>query len=62
MVDICMCINSGACKKASTCFRAIANKDEYQTVAYFYDSNRECEHYWPIKDIDELNRLNKEWK
>lgn len=62
MADICMCFNSEHCPRSGTCYRALAKPDEYQTFSYFYKCNCDCGHYWPVKDEEELDKLDKEFE
>lgn len=50
MADICMCHNSEACKRAPTCYRALATPSYYQSVADFYKEDEECEYYLEVLD------------
>lgn len=62
MVDICMCHNGMHCPKSNSCYRYMAKASEYQTVADFYSSDEECDHYWPFKSDEERKQLDRDWR
>lgn len=63
MVDICMCKGNDDCTQCSKCFRKLAKPSEYQAVADFYNPDKvDCDHYWPVKNKKDLEKLNKIWE
>ena len=59
MVDICMCANGKDCNKCTSCYRFLAEPEQYQTVADFYEPNKECQWYWKVEDERQIQELNK---
>lgn len=57
-----MCHNGKSCPHAHHCYRWLATPSEYQTVANFYNPDRDCEHFWKISTKEELKRLEEEWQ
>ena len=61
MTDICKC-SAKECPLSSTCFRYLAEASEYQSYFIIEKPNKDCEHYWPVKDDEELKQLNFQWR
>lgn len=60
MPDICMCANGRYCPKSNSCYRYMATPDMWQTIADFYEPDKECEHYWRMRDATEVQTDDKE--
>lgn len=64
MVDIAMC-NRQDCKKRLTCFRYLADSDEFGQIYLVVDKtilDNGCDNYWKCSNSKELfimNRMNK---
>lgn len=59
MVDICICANGKDCNKCKSCYRFLAEPEEYQAVADFYEPNKECQWYWKVDNEEQVQELNK---
>ena len=59
VADITKCYNK-ECPLRDTCFRFLAEDSLYQSYADF--KQEDCDHYWPVKDQEELKQLNKIWR
>ena len=53
--DICMCGNASSCPHKETCKRAQNHGPGIYTVSLFYEKNKECEYYLPIKKESKQN-------
>ena len=63
MTDISKCNNQN-CKIRNTCYRYRAADSDYQSYILIdknVDSDKDCEHYWKVTSISEVERLNKRW-
>ena len=58
VTDVCKCHNFEQCPKWTSCYRALAKTGEVQTVADFYNPDKECDHYWEVYDAVEVSNLN----
>lgn len=61
MADISMC-TAFECPLAKTCFRFLATPSEYQTYFIIDHPTKDCGEYWPVKDEEELKRLDEYWR
>lgn len=61
MVDIAVC-NRRDCPKKDSCFRYLAERDEYgQSCLLIKDLKikEDCPHYWRCRNMAELHYMNK---
>lgn len=60
MTDISMC-NRSDCGKKDTCFRYLADADEYQSYIIQKKLNLKdgCDMYWMCRNMDELKYMNR---
>lgn len=64
MADIACC-NNPYCAIARYCFRALADRGEYQSMVVIEDTvstPEDCKHFWHVKDKEELKELNRYWR
>ena len=63
VADITKCSNK-ECPLRESCFRFLAEDSLYQSycVGVMPDETGKCYMYWPVKDQEELKRLNIVWK
>ena len=48
--DICLCGNKEDCPNKDTCRRAKSHGSGIYTISLFYQKDKECEYYLPIKE------------
>ena len=61
MVDIAVC-NRRDCAKKNSCFRYLAERDEYRQSQLVIDKlnlKDGCENYWQCRNMAELHYMNK---
>lgn len=63
LVDICKC-NNKDCSLSKSCFRFLAEDSLYQSyyMGVKCDESGNCDVYWPVNDLEELQQLNRIWK
>lgn len=61
MADIAKC-SLKECPLSKSCFRFLAEASDYQTYFIIDKVPENCSSYWPVKDEEELKRLNNYWR
>lgn len=50
-MDYTLCFNYEQCPKRKECFRASKTSSQYQSIAMFYNPDKECEHFIPNDEL-----------